>query len=135
MSIFKESDLEIEEDFESVESQEITESYPDKVKRHMIQFFEDKTTCDGHPISLDRLLTEDNISMVMNASIEAAMEIIYTALNSGFDDMDEDSGLIGDDVKIVLTALKKCSEAKVPQEFVGGMTLLYLEFCKGLNFE
>lgn len=139
MSIFRETDLkEYEDELDVTETQDIQnlsdEDYYSKAKRHMIQFFENKTTCEGNPISMDRLLTTDNIEMVASASIEEAMEIIYSAISC--DDIDDDdSGLIGDDVKIVLSALKRCSEARVPQEFVGGMTLLYLELCKGLNFE
>lgn len=112
-----------------------TEEDKELARAEVIRFFKDKTTWDGQPILLDKLLSEDNIQMVLNASIETAMEIIYATLNSEFDEMDDDSGLIGDDVKIVLSAMRKCSEAKIRQKYMGGMTLLYLEFCKGLNFE
>jgi hypothetical protein len=102
-------------------------------KQYIVNFFADKEMHCGGPIPTRILLTQRNISLVMNASVEATLPRIYSCIEPHFEQLDADSGLLAEDVKLVISILKQCSQAGIPKEFATGILVVYLECCEGLN--
>jgi len=102
-------------------------------KQYILNFFSNKEMYCGGSIPTKMLLTPRNISLVMNASVEATLSRIYSCIQPHFKQLDSDSGLVAEDVKLVISILKQCSKAGIPKEFATGILVIYLEHCEGLD--
>lgn len=142
--------MEIDEyvdDFAESEYEEVQEEYASlflsdvrQLSGEYIQrFFKDKEMHCGGNVPISMLLTENNVSLILNTNIEDGVKLAYKAIAYSSkdivveDDVHVDEITVSDDVKLVMSVLKKCSKAGVPKELAAGMLLLYLEFCEGIN--
>lgn len=94
-------------------------------KNQIISFFDKK-------ISKNILLDESHVDMVLNYDIITSVKIAYSSLK----DYEISSSCLGDvtgDVRLVNSILRTLAESKVPQQFAGGMLLLYLKLIEGIN--
>lgn len=96
-------------------------------------FFSEKEMHCGGPIPSRLLLTQRNISLVLNSSVEITLSKIYDSIEPHFEQLDPESGLVAEDVKLVISVLKQCSQAGIPKEFATGILVIYLECCEGLD--
>lgn len=112
-----------------------------ELARYYIRLFFEKR--DAHSNSnIDRLglLNDDKILTVINTSIISGVQKAYEALNKYIIITQEDinkakkEGDVTQEIKLVNETLKSLYQSGVPQQFAGGMMILYLEFCEGINF-
>ena len=104
------------------------------------KFFSDKKNKYGGDISPDLLNCEKRISIVLNTNIIDSVKRIYSTLNNYINITEEDisfakkTGDVTQEIKLVNETLKSLYEFGIPQQFAGGMVILYLEFCEGIDF-
>jgi len=107
------------------------------VKKYMVQFFSNKMFHCGGKIPNSLLLAEWRISLVLNYNIVRGVERAYACLEHLITQKDlEDaklSGEVTDDIKLVNETLHLLARSYIPQQFAGGMMLLYLEFVEGID--
>lgn len=102
------------------------------VKDYMEQFFSDKMLYCGGRIPHSLLFTEQRISMVLNYDIIHSVERAYKCLTH-LVPTDKISGEVTEDIILVNETLKLLARSYIPQQFAGGMMLLYLEFVEGID--
>lgn len=101
-------------------------------KHYTYQFFSDKTMfCGG---KIPKKVLDKRISMVINYNISTGVLQAYDAMSElikdeSFRNMSETSS----DIKLVNETLNLLARSGVPQQFAGGMLLLYLEFVEGVE--
>lgn len=122
----------IEETEECLYKEDFLQDLTELAKQYILNFFADKEMYCGGSIPTRMLLTPRNISLVMNSSVEATLGKIYEYIEPHFKQLSADSGLIAEDVKLVISILKQCSNAGIPKEFATGILVIYLEHCEGL---
>ena len=104
------------------------------------KFFVDKKDKHGVIISPERLGCHKRTSIVLNTTIIDSIKKIYSVLQNYITITEEDISLAkktGDvtrEIKLVTESLKSLYEFGIPQQFAGGMLILYLEFCEGIDF-
>lgn len=137
----------VDDYFVESEYEEVQEEYASlflsdvrQLSREYIQrFFKDKEMYCGGVVPMNMLLTDNNISLVLNTNIEDGVRLAYKSISHSSDAVDSEIDLhleditVSSDVKLVMSILKKCSKSGVPKELAAGMLLLYLEFCEGIK--
>lgn len=107
------------------------------VRGYMEQFFSDKMLHCGGKIPNSLLFAERRISLVLNYDIVRGVERAYNYLeHMATPEAVEKAKLNGevtDDIKLVNETLNLLARSCIPQQFAGGMMLLYLEFVEGIN--
>lgn len=113
--------------------EEIEIKEKDKIINWLNIFFKDKEMHCGGKIPKHLLITEKNIKLILEKTIENSMETIYANIEGHFKQVGSDSGLISDDIKLVKSILDKCAHAMVPKEYAAGMLIIYLILCEGFD--
>lgn len=103
--------------------------FEDLASYYIRTFFRNKVDEYGAEIDPEELLTERNISLVLNMSICDGMPAIYKALKTKKDA--NRKGKIPDDVQLVLKLLNDCSKLSIPKTAATGLISVYVEVCKG----
>lgn len=104
------------------------------------KFFINKKNKQGAEIHSDLLSCEKRISIVLNTNIIDSLKRTYLVLNDYIKITEEDisfakkTGNVTQEIKLVNETLKSLYEFGIPQQFAGGMIILYLEFCEGIDF-
>jgi hypothetical protein len=100
-------------------------------KKYINDFFAQESFHQGGKIPRALLNNNSNISMVINYNINTGVDQAYHCLKQhGFS---ESSSGITEDIMLVVNILNKLSAANVPQQFAGGMILLYLNLVEGVD--
>ncbi len=136
-------DSELEEEFlleeeheNSFSAEAFIQDIQTLAKGYTNRFFQTQEMYCGGKIPNSFLLTKENISTVMNMDLEKGVQRAYEAIkNDGRYKTDAVESLVPDDVKLVISIIKKSAEMGVPQRFIPGIILLYLEYCEGMSFE
>jgi hypothetical protein len=111
----------------------------DLAKYYINVFFNNKRFKNGNTTK-DLMKCSHNLSTVVNTSIISGVQRAYKALNNYIIVTQEDmnkakkNGDVTQEIKLVNETLKSLHKAGVPQQFAGGMMILYLEFCEGVSF-
>lgn len=129
------------EDITPREVQQFTEKFADKVKElavsYIDKFFADKKLCSGGKIPRYMLHCPKRISMVMNYDIIRGVDHAYRALTEMVSEEEERrasiTGEATQDIKLVTETLGFLAKSGIPQQFAGGMMIMYLEFIEGVN--
>jgi hypothetical protein len=104
-------------------------------KQYMAQFFKDKMLYCGGKVPHKMLFAERSLSMVLNYDIikgvEKAYEILEPTVPFAESEAAKISGDITSDIRLVNEILGLLAKSGVPQQFAGGMMILYLEFIEG----
>jgi len=132
---------ETQEELESSELEKFTEEFADKVRELAIyyidNFFQDKKLCSGGKIPKYMLHCPKRISMVMNYDIIKGVDHAYLALKHLVAPEEESkASLTGEataDIKLVTQTLGFLARSGIPQQFAGGMMIMYLEFVEGVR--
>lgn len=109
-----------------------------KAIKYMKLFFSTKQLHCGGPISDRILLSKRNMFLVLHCSLEFVVPHIYQAMAingcvSECDD-DDDEARRGD-VEWVVAFLDRCGIERVPPKFIGGLMVMYMELCEGIEIE
>lgn len=101
----------------------------------VVDFFKGKSHYSGGKIPMNSLLSDDRIQMVINTTISAAARTAYdgTEKSSWLNKNPPQEGVPGEDVRIFISILNECSALHIPKYFAGGIALLCLEFCEGVQ--
>lgn len=101
-------------------------------KHYIYQFFSDKTMfCGG---KIPKRVLDKRISIVINYDISAGVLQAYDAMAELIkDECLRNTNEISSDIKLVNETLNLLAKSGVPQQFAGGMLLLYLEFVEGVE--
>lgn len=67
----------------------------------------------------------------MNTTIDEGMEIAYAALDRC--DIESPTKHIKPEVRLVMDIINECSDFGIPQPFVAGIIIIYLELCTGID--
>ena len=124
---------------QAVADDDFIKSFPNHAKslavKHIRQFFEGRRMHCGGPIPEKQLLTEGNIDMVVGTRMADAIDIIYDILESNGMDGDATLDEESEEAAILLEVCnKECFGRRIPKIFVGGIALLYLDFCRGIRY-
>jgi len=103
------------------------------VRGYMTDFFKNETFSQGGKIPYSLLLSNKNVSMVMNYDIIRSVDEAYHRL-SDFDLSCGSPSDTAEDIKLVVGILDKLAQANIPQQLAGGMMLLYLDLVEGVDF-
>jgi hypothetical protein len=105
-------------------------------KYYIKRFFKNKKNITGNKINIKELYSKEKIEKLININILESTKIIYPILEKDkkycSKNKKED---VTNDIKLVNEALKKIYKFKIPQQFAGGILLVYLEVCKGIKIE
>ena len=98
-------------------------------------FFKDKSHYSGGQIPMDSLLADDRIQMVINTTISAAAQTAYDGTEKAkwIDKKSPQEGVPGEDVRTLISIFNECSSLNIPKYFAGGIALLCMEFCEGVD--
>lgn len=107
------------------------------VRGYIERFFKNKMLHCGGKIPNSLLFSERRISIVLNYDIIKGVDRAYASLAHlrTIEDVKtaKENGEVTSDIKLVNETLYLLSRSSVPQEFAGGMMLLYLEFVEGID--
>lgn len=103
-------------------------------RQYIERFFADREMHCGGGIPDYLLFSKYNISLILNTNIENGVKRAYHAIAQAerFPPC-VDSGIVPDDVKLVMAILKQCAKVGIPKEFAAGVMLLHLEYCEGIS--
>ena len=118
---------------ECQDAQQYIRDCKDLARQYIKLFFKNKVDEHGFEIDTDDLLTERNISLVLNLDICEGMPIIYEAMQCKKEI--KRKGKISEDVELVLKLLNECSKMSMPKSFAAGLIVIYVEVCKGCKLD
>lgn len=99
------------------------------------KFFEDKEMYGGGPVPKRLLRSPRYLSLVINSTAEV-VPYLYSAMERCSHSLTQEKpklATVPNDVKLVISILRNCYLLGIPQRFVFGMTLMYLEICEGVQ--
>jgi len=109
----------------------------DVAKQYMVQFFQDKPMYCGGCVPRHLLHNPKRISKVVNTTVSDGIDQAYAALEKTLDPQElkraAQYGTVTGDIILVNETLKMLARHGVPKCFAGGMMLMYLEFCEGVQ--
>jgi hypothetical protein len=112
----------------------------EQAKECIALFFVDKKYWAGGLIPHKKLYSEENVLTVMQTNIVDAMTVAYACLETkmpeNYKDMHESDGKIRKDwdVRLCYEVIKSCSRRGIPKSCAGGILLVYLSICQGVNY-
>lgn len=103
-------------------------------KKHIKNFFSDKTYYFGGEIGEDTLFSPKNISRVLNTDISTGVLEGYRKIEECPDVVvEEEDSLLSDDIRLAMSVFNECSNRGIPKQFAAGLFLMYLEICEGIE--
>jgi hypothetical protein len=105
-------------------------------KQVMTTFFAGKDYYCGGSIPQHLLLAKKRVALVLDCTLNRAIDICYEALEQQLTDEDHEyieSGGVSPDIKSLIAILHEMARAGVPQELSNGMLVIYLELCLGAD--
>lgn len=119
---------------------EISEIYPEgfvedakKLARQYIGvYFEGKQMYCGGPIPKKVLDSPKYSTLVVNTDIIDGVEKTYNLIEC--EEPDAENGSITKEMQFVIAMLQECAKLKIPKCFAGGLLLMHLQLCEGIDF-
>ena len=108
------------------------------------QFFEGKTMHCGGVIPKSTLESESYVDLVLHCSVCDGTDIVYDALAAASaETIQRVMNKLGvcsckhgfEDANILLTIHRQCKAKGIHKVFVGGLTIMYLELCLGVEIK
>jgi len=112
------------------------QSNKEKIVRNYIgMYFKEKQMHYGGSIPAEVLFSPYNISLVLNTSICDGVDFSYKYIESNGYVVKKitETDRLPSDVRLVLRSLHECACLNIPKQFIGGMILLNLELCEGIE--
>lgn len=125
------------EDEDLEEEGEFTqEDFKDLAKSYLCSFFRNKKDINDLEIETEDLLTDRNISMVLNFDICEGSTVIYDALKKLYGkESQKRKGKVPQDIQLFIKLLNECAKKSVPKCFAAGLIAVYVEVCKGCKID
>jgi hypothetical protein len=95
-------------------------------KECIVNFFKHEEMHLGGKIPNEIMHSSNYIDLVIDADITSGVTAIYKALEKH--ELEEE-----EQIKLVLGTLNKCARRGVPKFFAAGVTIMYMEICKGIE--
>ena len=128
---------EYEDDLDCVEEEvtDVSENSKDFVKNCLDKFFSDKNMHCGGKIPKYILTDPKKINLVSKTSLLDGVDIAYESMKFMNDDEPKNKNLgeITEDIRMVNETLKLLSKSGIPQQYAGGIMLMYLKYVKGIK--
>lgn len=102
------------------------------IHQYIEYFFKDKSFYCGGKIPKRMLNTDRNISIVANYDISRSVKRAYSSLEN-HEISSSSLGEVTGDIKLVSFILEELAKSGIPQQFAGGMLLMYLELVVGVD--
>lgn len=119
------------------ETDQASENSKDFVKKCMDKFFADKIMHCGGKIPKYILTDPKKINFVCTTSLIDGVDIAYKSMEDKNSEKETSKAkFLGDateEIKMVNETLKLLSQSGIPQQFAGGMMLIYLKYVKGIK--
>lgn len=123
----------------TIKAEDIGRDSHESAKGYIDSFFADKMMHCGGKIPKRFLHDKKRVSRVVNYSISKGVKRCYIALKPTITPEErEEAKRKGDstsDIKLVNETLKMLARARIPQQYAGGMLVMYLEFVEGVSFK
>jgi len=125
-----------DDDFECIsrDQYETNRNIRDFVRSRIEKFFEDKTMHCGGKVPNYMVASQKKISMVLSTNILDAVDLAYGSMRE-----DNNASAFhmetSNDVKLVNDVLALIGRSGTPQQYAGGILLMYLKFVKGFNID
>lgn len=107
------------------------------IKIFIDNFFHDKELHCGGPIPKKLLYSSHYITMVINTTVSngvlAAFKSIDRFSENENSENEVNDGTVTEDMKTVLAIQDHACERRIPKEYSGGIMLMYLELCRGIQ--
>jgi len=117
-------------DFENVD--EKVQREEDDAKKSLRRFFSDKKLWCGGNIPANMLLSEKHLNTLLDTTIEIGASIAHYSLQreapEHFDTSDSSWCF-----RLINTILAECGTRGISKSYAGGIVLLYLELCEGVQ--
>lgn len=98
------------------------------------KFFAGREMYYGGPIPAQSLLTSKYIDFVLYVNLFVATTAVYLSMEVKDDLMSEESSSgVTDDMRWVVSFIHQATKLRVPPDFRGGLMLMYLELCEGID--
>jgi hypothetical protein len=110
-----------------------TKDFQDLARHYIKLFFKNKVDECGCEIDTEELLTQRNVSLVLNLDVCEGMPLIYEAMKCQKDQ--KRKGKLPEDVELILKLLNECSRMSMPKPFAAGLCAIYIEVCKGCKLD
>lgn len=104
-------------------------------KDHIKRWFADKEMACGGPIPDRMLYTARHLTQVLNTDICDGVDVAYNAICES-EEMEMKAfyeGGVSEDVEVVLWFMHQTSSMGVPKVFQGGLLLMHLDICLGID--
>lgn len=92
-------------------------------------FFSDKKWYNGGSIPDELLYTKTNFRLINRITIADAIKLAYDSINVGKTLVKTGYSQNGE-MYLTLRILQDCGKKHIPQDYIGGLLLLYLELCE-----
>lgn len=104
----------------------------------MEAFFLDKKYWAGGKIPKSKLFSEENVVAVMQTNILDALDVAYACLEEQkpqrYTTHQDGEEIKGWAIPLCYEVLKACPKRMIPKCFAGGILLVYLSLCQGINY-
>ena len=100
---------------------------------YILQFFKGQDMYCGGPIPKSILLSNHYVKMVLDTDIGHGADMVYELLQESGRITPRPRSVIPQDTQIFLEVQRLCRQISIPKCFVGGITMMYLELCKGFK--
>lgn len=128
-TLAEEDDLEEEGEFTQADFKDLAKSF-------LCSFFRNKKDVNELEIETEDLLTDRNISMVLNFDICEGSKLIYNALGKVYGKESlKRKGKVPQDIQMFIKLLNECAKKSVPKCFAAGLIAVYIEVCKGCKID
>jgi len=99
------------------------------------KFFEGKEMHCGGRIPKKLLSSKNNVITIINSTVSEAAQVALKSLKAQgeIECSSDNDGVVTEDIKLILAIQKHARKCNVPKEFSGGLLLLYLEICRGVE--
>lgn len=115
---------------------ELTERKAVRIRRekaeiagYIKKFFRSEWWWMGGRVPEAVLLSDRNLRIVRNIDLIDAVDIGYAALERT-EELARTDKSPNVDIKLCMRVLRKCERLEIPQNYIGGMFLLYLDLCE-----
>ena len=129
MTIYEEFVEEIPDEFLN----EHLESLKQIGKMCLELFFKNKEMHYGGPVSRASLNSPLTMEIIWNTEVADAIQKAYAAMKKAGYGRGRSINGIREDMQTVIDIQEECSEMRIPKCFRGGILLLYLELCLGID--
>lgn len=108
-------------------------------KQQIVRFFSDKELHCGGKIPHSLLENSKRVNLVINLDLDSSIKIFYDFSEKSIPEDEllrsKRTGEVSWDIILINDTLKILAQSGVPQQFAGGMLLIYLELVKGYDID